>query len=92
MSINEYFNEIVIILTVYTTMCFTDWVPNRLAQHQAGLVTCVILCLHLAINLLLIVNKSFKLASLNLRKIFMQIKAKYNFLQSQRNKKVETVT
>lgn len=47
----EYANEVLILLTLYTFLCFTDLVKDFKMQIKIGNVSCLLLCLHLGINL-----------------------------------------
>ena len=45
------FDEIVIVFTMYTMMCFTDFLKNPNQQFNVGYISCGLVCLHLFINL-----------------------------------------
>lgn len=48
---NEYFNEVIILLTLYTFLCFTDFVKDFQMQIQVGNVSCALLSLFLGLKL-----------------------------------------
>jgi hypothetical protein len=48
---NEYFNESIIILSLYTFMCFSDFVPDPVMQMNIGYVSCLLVLIHLGFNL-----------------------------------------
>ena len=57
---NEIFNEIVMILLLYTFISFTDWVPNLEAKFKLGYVACGLIVLHLMINIFIMLAGSIK--------------------------------
>ena len=57
---NEIFNEIVMILLLYTFMSFTDWVPNFETKFKLGYVACGLIVLHLMINIFIMLASSIK--------------------------------
>ena len=67
---NDFFNEIVIVLTLYTVMCFTGFVPESLLQFNVGYVSCALVVGHLLINLSIMVMGSVNKLILKLKRIF----------------------
>ena len=57
---NEIFNEIVMILLLYTFISFTDWVPNMETKFKLGYVACGLITLHLMINIFIMLTSSVK--------------------------------
>ena len=48
---NEYFNETIIMLSLYTFMCFSDFVPDPVMQLNIGYASCLLVLTHLGYNL-----------------------------------------
>ena len=48
---NEYFNESIIMLSLYTFMCFSDFVPDPVMQLNIGYASCLLVLTHLGLNL-----------------------------------------
>ena len=48
---NEYFNETIIMLSLYTFMCFSDFVPDPVMQFNIGYASCLLVLTHLSLNL-----------------------------------------
>ena len=57
---NEIFNEIVMLLLLYTFISFTDWVPNLETKFKLGYVACGLIVLHLMINIFIMLTSSIK--------------------------------
>ena len=51
---NEKLNEVVMMLIMYTNLCFTDFVPNPVYRFGIGYVTISIISTNLLVNLILI--------------------------------------
>ena len=49
---NEYFNESIIMLSMYTFMCFSDYVPDPVMQFYIGYASCLLTLTHLGFSLL----------------------------------------
>jgi hypothetical protein len=56
--LNELFNEVIIVLTLYTMMCFTPFVPDEMTQFGVGYLSCFLVLIHLLANLLIILTGS----------------------------------
>ncbi len=56
----EYFNELVILLTMYCLMCFTDWIPNIDMQTNIGWVICGVVSSHLLLNMFFMMKGNVK--------------------------------
>lgn len=56
----EFFNEIIIMMVLYTMICFSPFVPDLSARYQVGWFCIFLVGLHLALNLGLILFGSFK--------------------------------
>ena len=55
----EYFNEFILMMTMYSILCFTPFVGDLYTQFYMGYVTITIVCLHLIINLFMIFKSTF---------------------------------
>ena len=62
----EIFNECMLMLVMYTFICFTDFVPNLETQYQVGYVSCGLVMLQLLVCLGIMFVESFRLIRLNL--------------------------
>jgi hypothetical protein len=51
---SEFFNETTIMCVLYCMICFSPFVPDIKVRQAVGYFCCLIVSLHLAINLLLI--------------------------------------
>ena len=56
----ETFNEVLLLLIMYTMMCFTDFVPDLETQYGIGYVACSLVVGHLLANLGIMLTTSFK--------------------------------
>ena len=54
----ETFNEIMILLIMYTMMCFTDFVADLETQYKVGFVSCGLVVGHLLINVSIMLKTS----------------------------------
>ena len=63
----ENFNETILIMTMYTMICFSPFVPDVLTRFKLGYVTIFIVCTHLLINLTIIFITTFLNCKLCLR-------------------------
>ncbi len=48
---NEYLNESMIMLSLYTFMCFSDFVPDPVMQMNIGYASCLLVLAHLGYNI-----------------------------------------
>ena len=64
----EIFNETILMLTMYTMICFSPFVPDVLTRFKLGYVTILIVCVHLLLNLTIIFITTFVNCKLCLRK------------------------
>jgi len=51
---NEFFNEVIIIFSIYCILCFTEFVQDPVKQYQIGYMFCILVLLHLAVNIIII--------------------------------------
>ena len=49
----EIFNEIVLALTLYTIMCFSDWLDEVEAKLKVGYVSSLLVASHFLLNLII---------------------------------------
>ena len=54
----EYFNELMLLMTMYTFLCYSPWVDDIITKFYIGYMTIFIVCLHFVINILLIAKNS----------------------------------
>ena len=65
---NIYFNEIIIVTTMYSFLCFTDFVPNVQTQEIVGYAACSTVSAHLVFNIFFMVKASVHQAILKLKR------------------------
>ena len=75
---NIYFNELIILTTMYSFICFTDFVPDRKTQEICGYAACLTVSIHIVVNVVTMVKTSIKSSILKLKR----------FLVRRNNKKV----
>ena len=71
----ERFNEVILILTLYTMFCFTSWVPSIETKMKVGYLSCALVVLHFAVNLYIMSSVSCKNAKKNY--IMKKLKKRY---------------
>lgn len=59
----EYFNELVLMMTMYTMLCYSPWIHDVELKFYIGYVTIGFVILHLVINLFLIFRSTFIMLS-----------------------------
>ena len=59
----EYFNELILMMTMYTIICYSPWVQDVELKFYIGYVTIGFVILHLVINLFLIFRGTFIMLS-----------------------------
>lgn len=64
----EYFNEVIILLTMYCLMCFTDWNPNIDMQTNIGWVICSVVGSHLLLNMFFMMMGNVKKVSMRCKR------------------------
>jgi hypothetical protein len=67
--LNELFNEVIIVLTLYTMMCFTPFLVDEITQFSVGYLSCFLVLIHLLTNLLIMLVGSTKKLILNLKRL-----------------------
>ena len=72
----EYFNEFILMQTMYTILCFSPFVPDVKTKFYLGYVTITIVCLHLAVNLFSIFKSTFHGIKFKCKKRIMKNKFK----------------
>jgi hypothetical protein len=63
----EMFNECMLMLVMYTFMCFTDFVPKLETQYQVGFVSCGLVIIQLLVCLSIMFIGSFRLIRLQVK-------------------------
>ena len=56
----ELFNEVILMTTLYTMICFTPWIHSIEMKFKIGFVSCAIVALHFAVNLGIMTGTSIK--------------------------------
>jgi len=56
----EIFNEVILMLLLYTVICFTPWIPEVEIKVNIGYLSCLLVTLHLVLNLALMLGGSIK--------------------------------
>ena len=46
----EFFNEAILLLILYTILCFSDWLDDEELQLKIGFVSCSLICFHFGLN------------------------------------------
>lgn len=64
----EYFNETVLMFTMYTIFFFSPWVAQSAVRFMAGYITIIVVSLHLLINLFVIARSTVRDTHDNLRR------------------------
>ena len=52
----EIFNEIILVLTLYTIICFSDWQSDVELKMKIGYVACALVSFHFLLNLMLMTS------------------------------------
>ena len=69
----ELFNEIILMLTLYTIMCFSDWLTDHVEiKLKIGYVACALVAFHFLLNLSLIIVTTIKVTNRRLRMRFLR--------------------
>ena len=72
----EMFNECMLLLIMYTMMCFTDFIPDVQMQYKVGYISCGLIVGHLLVNLGLMLYSSLKRLYLKIKKNYLLRKRK----------------
>ena len=66
----EIINEVVIMLALYCTICFSPMIDDVSTKFKFGYVSCIIVCSHLLANLFFILRKTIMLFIIKVRVLF----------------------
>ncbi len=88
----ETFNEVVLLLIMYSMMCFTDFVPDLETQYGIGYVACSLIVGHLLVNLGIMIITSFKLITLRFKRCIILRKYKLAIIKKKKEKSVAPAT
>jgi len=55
----EFFNEIVILLSTYSVMCFSSWIPDEDVKFRIGYALVLVVAGHLLVNFSLVLKQTF---------------------------------
>ncbi len=75
-KLNVLANEILIVFTLYTILCFSHFLPNEIVKFILGYVSCLLIIVHLLINLFLMFTGSIHLLILRLKRILYRLRHK----------------
>lgn len=67
----EMFNECVLLLIMYTIICFTDFVPTIEIRFRIGYLSCALIMIHLLVNLTILATVSVKKMFLSTKRFIM---------------------
>ena len=56
----EIFNEVILMIVMYTIICFTPWVESIETKVKIGYVTMFFVSLHFIVNLTIIIQTSIR--------------------------------
>ena len=63
----EIFNEIILMVVMYTIMCFSSWIPDAATRFNVGYVCIVAIAAHLAVNFQIIGISTYRKIKMMLR-------------------------
>ena len=63
----EYFNEVILMMTLYTIMCFSGWISDVEIKFKLGYVACALVTFHFLLNLSLIIVITVRVTKRRLR-------------------------
>ena len=66
----ELVNEVVIMLALYCTICFSPMIDDVSTKFQLGYVSCIIVCSHLLANLFFILRNTIMIFIIKVRVLF----------------------
>lgn len=72
----EYFNELIILMVMYTIFCYTPWFYDIESRPYIGYVTIVIVLMHLIVNFYIIIGGS--ILDIKIKCRFRMIKRRLN--------------
>lgn len=75
-KLNVLVNEILIMFTLYTILCFSHFLPNEFVKFIVGYVSCLLIIVHLLVNLSLMFTGSIHLLILKLKRILYRLRHK----------------
>lgn len=68
----EYFNEVVLMMVMYTIITYSPWVDDPIVTFYIGYVTILFVILHLIVNFTLIFRNSLKSCKLKCRSRYLK--------------------
>ena len=54
----EAFNDVMVLLSIYTMICFTPWIPDAKVKSRIGFIACTLVALHFIVSLVFITASS----------------------------------
>jgi len=82
----EIFNEVMVIISVYHVLLFTDFVPNSEDKYMFGWSLCLMLVFQVLINLSIIIVCSLKDAIIKLRLKYRGKNKKQTYMEQNPNR------
>lgn len=64
----EYFNEFILMMVLYTMLCFSPFISDLSVKYAIGYVSIFIVALHLVLNIFFIFKNSFTVSKFKLKK------------------------
>ena len=83
----EIFNEIILVLTLYTIMCFSDWLGDVELKMKIGYVACVLVSVHFVLNIIIMTTTTIQVSKRKCR--LSSQRRKYKKEREARNKKMD---
>ena len=83
----EIFNEIILVLTLYTIMCFSDWLSDVELKMKIGYVACALVSFHFILNIAIMTTTTIQVSKRKCR--FKSLQRKYKKEREARNKMME---
>ena len=75
-KLNVMANECIIVFTLYTIFCFTNFLQDEIVKLNVGYVSCLLIIVHLLINLYIMLTGSIQLLILRMKRILYRLKHK----------------
>lgn len=75
-KLNVMANETIIVFTLYTIFCFTNFLQDEIVKLNVGYVSCLLIIVHLLINLYIMLTGSIQLLILRMKRILYRLKHK----------------
>ena len=50
----EFFNDIMVLLSIYSMICFSNWIPDALVKSRMGYCACTLVAFHFIVSLVML--------------------------------------